>query len=51
MLKLSKTTSPQKLFDYDCLTLNKNVFLPALSQDILFYEKQSMLNTEEIPRL
>ena len=22
MLKLSKTTSPQKLFDYDCITLN-----------------------------
>ena len=21
MLKLSKTTSPQKLFDYDCVTL------------------------------
>ena len=26
LLKLSKTTSPQKLFDYDCMTLyNKSV--------------------------
>ena len=25
LLKLSKTTSPQKLFDYDCMTLYNSV--------------------------
>ena len=25
LLKLSKTSSPQKLFDYDCVTLYPNI--------------------------
>ena len=27
LLKVSKTTSPQKLFDYDCVTLYQTLYL------------------------
>ena len=42
LLKLSKTSSPQKLFDYDCVTLYDLNLKYGESTVILFFSEQSL---------